>query len=218
MKIVQPVYGKDYAPGFTLFCRSDNFISNGIIWFEQLDEVVEYEQTLEKNVFPRGKGFSHVVSVVNEKIGMEADEKGIHVAQLDDYFNSGKHFIVCREPEDLTDITVAEKLAYQRTMLGNVYDFGSYVSFMLNAISGAWLAFFPFMKKLPPLGHIPGTRICSAFESDGFLHTQQYKDIKLFQEWNINRIHPHRLWKNFPYKPLRFDKERDGTRVIGCKK
>lgn len=214
MRLIRPIYMQDYAPGYTLFTRpvAEGFLSDGIIWFEQLDEVVEYEGKL-KGIFPKGKGFSHVISVIDEKTGMEADEKGIHISNLDDYFKGGKYFVVCREPEGLNAKAVMEKLVYQRSLLGNPYDFTVYPSFMFNAITRL-SSLFSFIRKLPPLGHTPGARICSSFEADGFYHTDKYRDIQLFKEWNVLRIHPHRLWKHFPYKPLRFDKERKGVKLI----
>lgn len=212
MKIVSPIYMQDYAPGFTLFTRpiDGGFLSDGIIWFENQDEVVEVEKTLNKGIFPSGKGFSHVVGVINETQGIEATEKGIWSVELKKYL-SGKYFVICREPEGWGSGLAMMKITNQKVLIGHPYDFTTYPQFMVNALFKLqeWI---PGLKKYPPLGHLPGSRVCSTLEAGGFESTKTYD---IFKEWNFNRFHVHRLWNLLPYKPFRFDKQREGTRIHG---
>ena len=197
---VVPIYGQDFLPGYPIFTVTDNsFISNGIIWFQNLDERIEYEKML--NV----EGFSHVLWVVNEHFGIEAAEHGIQFCNLEeDYFTNAHIHCVCREPIGIDDRTYAEAFNRALQLKGHGYDFPSLLGFALSLISRA-SDILPFLRKLPIPLHIPGTRVCSAFYADCMKHTQLYRDIQLFKDYHVTRIHVHKLWNHFPFKGFRYE-------------
>lgn len=193
MKQVQPIYGKDYAPGYALFIKRDgNFISDGITWFQSLFESAEFIA-------------SHVLFVVDEHFGIEAAEHGIQICYLSNYFDDPGMQVVCRKPADLDDQTVAEILTYAKTQIGKPYDYtGLIFGFVLMMVTGFTKWIKP-LRKLPVPFHIPGSRVCSAFVADCYKHTEKYKEVELLKEWHVSRITPVMLWNEFPFKPFRFE-------------
>jgi len=203
LKSVLPVYGQDFAPGYSVFTVTDNsFISDGIVWFQNLDESAKYAEIL--NI----KGFSHVLMVVNEHLGIEAAEKGVQFCELENYFENPHCHVVCREPQGIDEQIFLEAYNYGLELKGKtMYDFSGILGFAFTIISGLSNLIRP-LRKLPIPLHIPGTRFCSAFVADCYKHTWLYKDIQLFKDYHVTRIHPHKLWNRFPYKPFRFDKQK----------
>ncbi len=107
MKSIKPIYGQDYAPGFTLFTRRPgSFISDGISWFESNLEVSEF--------YP-----SHVVRVLNEYMGIECDEAGIHTCYLDKYFNN-EYNVICREPDHLSNTAWSNMREFAKSRTGRL--------------------------------------------------------------------------------------------------
>jgi hypothetical protein len=203
MKTIRPIYGQDYAPGYDIFSvKPGNVISEGIIWFQNIDESIEYEELLKV------KGFSHVFGVIDEEWGIEASEQGVLYVRLSDYFDDPDYIVVCREPECLISRAIVEKNNYMGELIGRPYDIPAlglgFAAMILSKITNL----IPFWRKTPIPFHLPGARVCSSLIADGWKHTEQYCDIALFREWNITRIHVHKLWNGFPYKPFRYDKER----------
>ena len=209
MNIIKPLYGKDYLSGYSLYTRNtESFVSNGIAWFESMDEALEFHGGLPDNIYKTGA--SHVVSVIDKQWGIEAAEGGINKVRLAEYFENPNMLIVCREPYWI-ETAANKKLKWQLSKEGCGYDYLSLIGHAL-AITMKLQDLFGFIRKLPPIGHIEGRWVCSAFEADGFCHTKNYRDIPLFTDWNIHRIHVHRLWNHFPYKAFRLDKKRKGVR------
>ncbi|MFZ5990137.1 MAG: hypothetical protein ACOYWZ_23835 [Bacillota bacterium] len=202
-KSVTPIWLQDYASGYSIFTITDNsFFSDGIIWFQNLDESVEYAELLKV------KGFSHVLMAVNKHFGIEAAEKGIQFCDLQkEYFSNPHVHCVCREPQDMDELTFLKAFNYALKLKDRGYDVGAFLG-MVFVILTKLSDFIPPLRKLPAPLHLPGARYCSAFVSDCYKHTQRYKNIELFKKWHVTRIHVHKLWNRFPYKPFRFDKER----------
>jgi len=196
MKTIQPVYGRDFAPGYTLFIKNTRLISQGIEWFESLEEACDFIA-------------SHVCLVVNENTGVECAEHGVQYTTLTDYFDNTNIQVVCREPEGLDGLTIGQVLDCAGKMYDNhtPYDYTGLVGFIgiiIIKLSGI----FHFLRKLPVPLHIPGARVCSAFVGDCYKHTDKYKNTELFKNYNISRIDPVLLYNRFPWKPFRFDKTR----------
>ena len=199
MKQVRPIYGQDYAPGYSLFTYKNNSsLSKDIGWFQNKDEALEFGEKLKI------KGLSHVISVKDEHTGYEAAEHGIRECELSKYFDDPEMLVICREPDGLWPVAAAEKLEYQKSLLGSPYDYAALGGFALSIISG-FSKIIPYLKKLPIPFHLPGARVCSSYEADGFLHTERYRHIPLFQDYHVTRIHVNLLWNRFPYKPFRFE-------------
>lgn len=210
MKIVQPIYMKDYAPGFTMFTRNtESFVSSGIAWFENLEEALEFQGKLPQNIYKTGA--SHVVSVIDHEWGIEAAEYGIRKVRLAEYFEHQSMLVVCREPRGIYDALVGIKLSWQLDREGSGYDYLSFIGHML-AITTRLQDFIKPLRKFPPIGHLNGRWVCSAFEAEGFKQISIYAVEDMFHDWNVHRIHVHRLWNGFPYKPFRPDKQRKGER------
>lgn len=203
-KSVKPIYGQDYAPGYDIYTiKPGNAISEGIVWFQNIDERIEYEKLLKVH------GFSHVFHVVDEEWGIEASDQGIQRFRLSEYFDDPDYIVVCREPENLLFPSVFEKNQYLESLIGRPYDIPALGLGFAAMILSRVTSLFPFWRKTPVPFHLPGARVCSSLVADGWKHTRQYSDIQLLKEWNITRIHVHKLWNGFPYKPFRYDKERE---------
>jgi hypothetical protein len=192
MNTVQPVFGKDYEPGSTIFTRKDSgIISKGIIWFQSIDESVAWIPT-------------HVLIVINKTFGIEAAEKGIQFCSLKDYFDDSKCQVVCRKPIDL-DLKISwQAINYAYKLKGRPYDYVALgLGYPLMILSGLsrWIK---WLRKLPVPFHIPGARVCSAFVADCYKHTDRYKEVMLFKEWHVSRITPVMLWNEFTWKEFKF--------------
>lgn len=210
MKIVAPKYLQDYAPGFSMFTlNTASIISNGIAWFENMDEALEFQGNLPINIYKTGA--SHVVSVVDKNWGIEAAERGVKRVMLAEYFEDKNMLVVCREPQQMHDAYSSVKLKWQLDQEGAGYDYLSLFGHAL-AITSGLQNLFPFLRKLPPVGHVPGRWVCSSFEAEGFKQVLGYAIEDLYHNWNVHRIHVHRLWNEFPYRPFRLDKQRKGEK------
>lgn len=196
MKNVRPIYGQDYAPGFSLFVKNNsNIFSKGIIWFQSLQEISDFTA-------------SHVLFVIDEQLGLEASEEGIDFCELENYFHDESCQVVCREPVGINEIAFLQAWNYGLSIKGRPYDYtGLALGFPLMILSGLskWVK---FLRKLPVPFHIPGARVCSSFVADCYKHTDKYFEVKLLKEWHVSRISPVMLWNDFPYKQFRFDKKR----------
>ena len=210
MKIVQPIYLKDYAPGYSIFTLNLNsFVSNGIAWFENMDEALEFHGHLPQNIYKTGT--SHVVSVIDHEWGIEAAERGIKKVKLAEYFEHPNMLVVCREPRGMYDALAHIKLSWQLDKEGARYDYLSLFGHAL-AITTGLQNLFPFIRKLPPIGHIEGRWVCSAFDVEGFKQISIYAAEDMYHEWNVHRVHVHRQWNEFPYKSFHLGKIRKGDR------
>jgi len=211
MQIVKPIYGQDYFPGTTLFTRDlASEISDGIAWFENHDEELKFVEGLSSDIYETGA--SHVVSVKNKEWGIESSIGGVNNVRLVNYFEDPNMLVVCREPYIMYDAVADEKLDWQTSKIGSGYDYFSYIGHLL-AITTGLQEVFPFIRKLPPIGHQDGKWVCSTFEAEGFYHTQMFNNAGMYKKWNIHRIHVHKLWNLFPYKGSRFDKVRKGKGI-----
>ncbi len=194
MKSVNPIYGKDYAPGYTLFTRKDgNFISDGIVWFQSLQEVAQFSA-------------SHVLLVINEKLGIESAEKGVEFCNIQDYFNDTSMEVVCREPKALDAFAIYQMLTKAFEMEKNEvpYDYTAYLGF-IPSLFFRFTNWIKILRKLPIPFHWPGAVVCSGFVSACYKATDKYKNIPLFREWHITRITPNMLFNRFPYKEFKLN-------------
>lgn len=203
---VTPIYGQDYAPGFDLFTLplldKESFLAEGIIWFQDKTEVANFSDELKKY----SKGISHVVGVLDNKTGIEAAEKGIQKCDLSKYLDDPDILCVFREPWQLNSVATGLKNRHMLTLEGNPYDAGTYLGFMFNAFT-KFQNLIPRWRKLPMIGHLPGARVCSSLQADGWQHTS-YKVFPPMSDYHFTRIHVHMLFNSPMYKPFRFDKER----------
>jgi hypothetical protein len=200
---VKPIYGQDYAPGYDLYTYNyGSGLSEGIVWFQSIDEVIAYSNLLKV------RGFSHVLSVVDEESGIEASEGGVARCQLSKYFNDPNELVVCREPLGLTDIATMEKNKFLMSKIGAEYDYTGLVLGFTAATIAQIQNIFPFWRKLPLPFHTNGAYVCSSLQADAWKHTQLYWHLKLFEDWNITRITPNKLWNNFPYKGFKVNVKR----------
>lgn len=190
---IPPVYGKDYAPGYSIFTRTDNnFLSEGIVWFESQLEAAQFEA-------------SHVMIVKDENTIIEATSPNIKETNIHEYFDNVHVQAVCREPLDI-DYAAQQALKYGVSLEGRPYDFtGLLLGFPLMITTGL-VKYFKFLRKWPLPMHQLGSRVCSAFVADCYKHTDRYSEIPLFKEWHVSRIIPNMLWNDFPYKPFKFYK------------
>ncbi|MBI5075615.1 MAG: hypothetical protein HZB62_10690 [Nitrospirae bacterium] len=193
MKQVAPIYGKDYGPGFAMFSKSDsNLLSNGISWFGSLQEAASFSA-------------SHVLLVVDHRMGIEAAAQGIKFCRIDERIEDPGLQIVFREPVDLTRKAAGQAIDYAISQIGRAYDYtGLALGFPLMIASGLSKWISP-LRKLPVPFHLPGSRVCSAAVADDYKHTDQYRDAQLLREWHVSRITPIMLWNSFPFKPFRFE-------------
>ncbi len=193
MKQVSPVYSKDFAPGFAMFSKRDsNLLSNGISWFQNIQEAATFTA-------------SHVLLVVNHQLGIEAAENGIQYCRIDQRIEDPGLQIVFREPVDLSIKAAGQAIDYAISQIGRPYDYtGLSLGFPLMIASGLSKWIKP-LRKLPVPFHLPGSRVCSAAVADDYKHTDQYRDAELLKQWHVSRISPVALWNDFPFKPLRFE-------------
>ena len=69
----KPIYGKDYAPGFTGFSMYDaSGLSTGISWLEKIEEAVSFIEEIRKQTYsprfedtPLKQAPSHVFKVID---------------------------------------------------------------------------------------------------------------------------------------------------------
>lgn len=199
MYSLQPKYGKHYAPGYDLYTYDrSSFISKGIVWFESVQEVIQYASLLKTN------GLSHEVGVIDETQGIEDSVHGVQFCDLSKYLDDPNTLCVFREPIGLTDEAVAQKIAYLKSQLGVPYDYTGLGGFALSILLPIQ-NLFPFWRKLPLPFHTPNTHVCDTLQMDAWKHTDLYRDIPLFQQWNIQRITVNKAWNQFPYKPLKLE-------------
>lgn len=203
---IKPVWMQDYAPGFSMFTfQTEGFLSPGIAWFMNQDAPLLFSDMLKKGF---KKGLSHVVSIETETHGMEASIGGIQRFPLAKYFDDPSYIVICREPDNLQEEDINQKLNYQRTLIGNDYDYGVFPWFAFMSLTGIQ-SFIKSLKRQVPIGHKNGARVCSTFEADGFFHTVKYNSIELFKEWNVLGIHVNRLFLDFKYKPFKIGRTRE---------
>ena len=184
MKSIKPIYGQDYAPGFSIFTRGSGIISDGIAWFESLYEASSF--------IP-----SHVLLVINMTLGIESSIGGVHIVPLNKYFDDPNVQVVCREPLGLNQDTADQILIYANSKLGYEYDYSSYVGYLAMLVTRL-VDFIPFLRQFRlPFSNI-GEYVCSTFVADSYKHSKLYSNIPLFREWHISRIFPLLLLNKFP--------------------
>lgn len=212
MRQIKQIYGHDYAPGYDLFTRQiDNFVSNGISWFESLEEQADF--------YP-----SHTLKVLNETIGIESSTGGVQWCNLSSYFDDPKIQVVCREPVDLDYPTYLEMYEAANKIKNHErqwydplrYVLGKHMGYDYTGLAGAALRItfklehlLPFLKKLPVPFHMPGTYYCSALISWLNKQAKKYRNISLYRKYHVTRITPAMLFNcEEQYKPFRLDKVR----------
>lgn len=203
---VVPIYGKDYAPAFSMFtvpAKDLGIISEGIIWIENQTEKISFEGLLKE--YER-EGLSHVTGVKDRYTIIEADQKGIHESPIAKYLDDPDYICIFREPWFLTEYDALVKIERQQSLIGNPYDFATYPGFVINAFTKLQ-EIIPYWKRFPMVGHIPGARVCSSLECDGFQQTK-YKRFWPMSDYHCSRVHVHMQFNSPMYKPLRFDKTR----------
>lgn len=188
-----PIYGKHYNPGYVMFNRSGGFLSEGIVWFESLGESESFIS-------------NHVALVIDAYRGIESGERGVEYFALSKYFDDPNVEVVIREPLGLNVKDIQEVLTFAKSQeLEEVpYDYTGILGLALGLATRV-SDHIKWIRKLPPFMHWPGARVCSAFVSDCFKHTEKYGKEKLFSEYHIARITPLLLWKCFPWKPLKLN-------------
>lgn len=201
MKQVTPVWGQDYDRGFVGFSNCPgNILSKGITWFENLEESMKYGADLLDG------GISHVFLVWSEEWGIESAEDGVKFFPLKARIDNPNLRIVFREPAKMGQMYLHQLLTAARAEEGRPYDYTGLVGYIFKVISPLH-HIIPALNKLPVPLHVAG-QFCSAYVSYCEKATDLYKDLQLFKDYHVTRISPNLLWNWFPWKPLRYDKER----------
>lgn len=198
MKQVKPIYGQDYAPGYTLFTKKTNLLSRGISWFENLQEANSFSA-------------SHVILVINETIGIESSIFGVEYCNLIERFEQEDIMVVCREPDNLDSFTREQIFtkAIIHEKQETPYDYSGLIFGYTSSILFGFTKWIKPLRKYPIPFHWPKSFVCSGFVADCYKHANKYNNIPLFQEWHISRISPNLLWNGFTYKNFRYDKEKE---------
>ena len=197
-QIPAPVWGKHIYRGYVGFSNCvGNLISEGITWFENLEESMKYGADLLDG------GISHVFFVWDENWGIESAEKGVQFFALRARIADPDLRIVFRAPEKMDATYLHQLLTAARSKEGKPYDYTGLVGYILKVISPLH-HIFPWLNKLPiPLNL--GGEFCSAYVSDCQKATDLYRGLMLFRDYHVTRISPNMLWNRFPWKPLHFD-------------
>jgi uncharacterized protein YycO len=184
---IKPIYGIDYAPGYSIFTKTDkNAISDGIVWFENLEESAAF-------------GASHVMLVKDEHTVIEATDPKVKETDIKEYFDDPHTLVVCRKPSVLNDTIAQQATQFGMSAIGDPYDFtGLLVGFLLM-ITTHLDDYFKFLRKWPLPMHLHKSYVCSALVADCYKHTDYYVNIPLFKEWHVSRIFPNKLFDEFPY-------------------
>ena len=220
MKIVQPIYGQDYAPGFSGFSYyEDNILSSGISWMETIEEAQLFLLKLNESYSPKfdktplGRPASHGFRVVNKTTLIESSVNGVEYSHdLQERINDPRLRLVFREPRRLNELAISQMLAYGAKLEGQEkpYDYTGLLGAALRIISPL-SKLFPIFNRLPNPLSLNGL-YCTAFDADCSRHSEEYRDEKIFQDYHVTRIDPVIWWYNFPWKPLRFE-DRKGIKV-----
>lgn len=199
---VNPIWGQDFDVGYVGFMnKPGNILSKGITWFENLEESMKYGEDLLDG------GVSHVFIVWDRDFGIESSDKGVQFFWLKDYIKKPNVRLVFREPEKIDQNYLHQLLNKAWSMEETPYDYTGLLGYVVKVFSPLH-HIIPGLNKLPVPLHLVGG-FCSAFVSECEKSTDFYKDIELFQNYHVTRISPNMLWNRFPWKPLRFDKERE---------
>lgn len=200
MKVIKPIYGEHYGPGYTGFSRPNDgsFLSKGIIWFQERDEPCDFVA-------------SHVFLVVDKEKGIESAEKGVEYLDLQQRINDPSLDIVFRKPEGLDEIAIAQMFekAREYEKAEKPYDYTGLFGWVLRSTLKMDRIIKPLRKLPVPLNFFGGL-FCSAFVSACLRSTDKYRDWPLFREWHVTRISPAMLWNSGPWTALRTDETEKG--------
>lgn len=207
----QPIYGKDYGPGFSAFTMYDaSGLSKGISWIQKIEEAISFIEEVRKQTYsPRfeetelKQAPSHVFKVIDKETGIESAEKGVEYFDLQARINDPHLRIVFREPERLNGMAVEQMFAYAAKLEKEEkpYDYTGLVGAALRILSPL-NKIFPIINRLPNPLSIGGL-YCSAFVAGCLRATDEYKNEKIFRRYHITRIDPMILWYLFCWKKLR---------------
>ena len=213
----QPIYGKDYSPGFSAFTMYDaSGLSDGISWIQKIEEAVSFITEVRKQTYsPRfeqtelKQAPSHVFKVIDKETGIESAEKGVEYFDLQARIYDPHLRIVFREPERLNGMAAEQMFAYGAKLEAKEkpYDYTGLVGAVIRIFSPL-NKIFPIINRLPnPLSL--GGLYCSAFDADCNKHTDEYRKEEIFKKFHVTRIDPMIWWYCFPWKPLKITAKED---------
>lgn len=209
----QPIYGKDYGPGFSAFTMyDDSGLSDGISWIQKIEEAISFIDEVRKQTYsPRfeqtdlQQAPSHVFKVRDKETGIESAEQGVEYFDLQARINDPHLRIVFREPQRLNGMAAEQMFAYGAKLEAKEkpYDYTGLVGAAIRIFSPL-NKIFPIINRLPNPLSIGGL-YCSAFDADCTKHTDEYRKEDIFKKFHVTRIDPMIWWYCFPWRELKID-------------
>jgi hypothetical protein len=213
LKLVTPIAGQDYGPGFIGFCKTRAHgimgdLSNVITWMECAEESCEFEKALQETVLDAP---SHVIICIWEKHIIHAYTGGVQISPLSMFLENPDVQMVFREPVDMDQNDVGLILDGAASILGHPYNYPGLVG--RGIIAGTRLHHWPWYMRQPLIINaiqrffgFQESYYCSAAAAHALKNDDKYKATPLFKRMDESKIMPSTLYANGPFKPLRFDK------------
>lgn len=169
MKLIKPIAGQDYGPGFTGFCKTRKHgimgdLSNVITWMECGEEADEFEKALGESTpdapshvikcigkgtrvdkvtwIPAGKGGGNDVDLI-----IHAFTGGVQVSPLSMFLADPDIQVVFREPIDMTPDDANLIIAGAESILGHPYNYPGLIG--RGIVAGTPLHHWPWYMRQP---------------------------------------------------------------------
>jgi hypothetical protein len=170
--------------------RDNNFVSQGIVFFTDLDELNSIE-------------VSHSFYTVDGHTIIEAEANGVVMSDPSKYFNDPHIHVFFRKPIHLSSEYTMIMTNYAFGLVGKSYDYGLFINFLWQ-----WFCSktgIPISKKSPPLLDDPDKLVCSEVSASSLNKIPEYANLFPLSEWHPARISPMLLLPSEIFEPMEFD-------------
>jgi hypothetical protein len=174
--------------GFSM--RNTNFVSQGIVFFTDLDELNSVE-------------VSHSFYTVDGHTIIEAEANGVVMSDPSKYFNDPHIHVFFRKPIHLSSEYIMIMTNYAFGLVGKSYDYGLFINFLWQ-----WLCSklgIPISKKSPPLLDNLDRLVCSEVSAETLHQIPEYSNLFPLSEWHPARISPMLLLPSEIFEPMEFN-------------
>lgn len=191
MRTEKPIFrGREglgnYSAGMIGFSyRTNSVASFGIAMFTR----GEYE-----GIIP-----SHAFYVVDQHKIIEATGEGVHLTDINHYFDDPHCIVFFKKPVDLTSDKIILMTDYLYDQLGNKYDYSLIFGFLLSIERWRWL------RKYPSVFNSNKEHICSELVSEALYQVVEYSNLFPLSEYHPSKIDPFMLFRSEIFQEWCFD-------------